>query len=315
MDGVAHWDQARAFEADLPPMRARWRDLGRAAGSVAVGVQRIDVAPGFQSTPPHAHGNAEEIFWVLEGAGFLWMDDTAWAIAPGDCIVHRPRTAPHTIVGGPDGVSVLAFGTRPGAEPGLHGRSDMPVTFGFRSVRHPEHPWSLEAGRDVVDVSSPSPDRPRSVVTLAELEPDGRDRRHAGVDRTVTYAGSAAGAQLSGLSHFVVVPGALANVPHCHSAEEELFVVLDGDGTLELWDVQAEIVGTAPVTPGSIVARPAGTAVSHAIRAGSDGLTMLGYSDYHPDDACFYPRSQKVALGGLGIRFRVTNVDYFDGEE
>ena len=30
---------------------------------------------------------------------------------------------------------------------------------------------------------------------------------------------------------------------------------------------------------------------------------MLGYSDVHPSDACFYPRSQKVSLGGLGIRF------------
>src|SRR5262252_1117738 len=112
MDGVSHWDEARTFEADRLPMRATWRDLGRAARSVAVGVQRIDVAPGFQSTPAHAHGTSEEIFWVLAGAGFLWMDGKAWAIAPGDCIVHRPRTAAHTVVGGPEGLSVLAFGTR-----------------------------------------------------------------------------------------------------------------------------------------------------------------------------------------------------------
>jgi len=313
MDTVAHWDQARAFDADYPPVRGRWRNLGAAARSVAVGLQRIDVAPGFQSTPVHAHGTSEEIFYVLEGAGFLWMDGSAWAIAPGDCVVHRARTAGHTIVGGPDGVSVLAFGTRPGGEPGLHVRSDTPVVYGFRGIDHPEHPFSLEAGLDVVDVSAPSPDRPRSVVALADVPTRRRDR--AGVHRTIAPIGHAAGAKLSGLTQFDVDPLSLANIPHCHSAEEELFVVLDGDGELELWDIHAESVGAHALTAGSVVARPAGTGVSHSIRAGAGGLRMLGYSDYHSDDACFYPRSQNVALGGLGIRFRVTQVDYFDGEE
>jgi uncharacterized cupin superfamily protein len=315
MDGVAHWDQARVFAADRPPVRGRWRNLGAAARSVAVGVQRIDVAPGFQSTPAHAHGNSEEIFWVLEGTGFLWMDGTAWAVAPGDCIVHRPRTPAHAIVAGPDGVSVLAFGTRPGAEPALHGRSDTALTFGFRGVTHPEHPWSLEAGSDVVDVSEPSAERPRSVVALADFEPEGEDRNHAGVDRAVVHIGRLAGAQISGLTHFDVAAGALSNVPHCHAAEEELFVVLDGDGTLELWNVHGEAAGSAPLTPGSVASRPAGSGISHSIRAGDSGLRMLGFSDIHPNDVCFYPRSQKVSMRGLGIRFRVTNVDYFDGEE
>src|SRR5262249_35837101 len=245
MDGVSHWDEARVFEADRPPMRGRWRNLGVAARSVAVGVQRIDVEPGFQSTPPHAHGSSEEIFWVLEGSGFLWMDDKAWAIGPDDCIAHRPRTAPHTVVGGPDGLSVLAFGTRAGAEPGLHGRSDTQVTFGFRGVMHPEHPWSLEAGRDVVDVSAPVDERPPTVVALADVE--AREWARAGLDRVVRFVGEAAGARDSGLSHFVVAPGALSNVPHCHSTEEELFVVLDGDGTVELWDIHAEVVASASV--------------------------------------------------------------------
>jgi uncharacterized cupin superfamily protein len=315
MDGLAHWDDTRTFDADFPPVRGRWRNLGAAARSTAVGVQRIDVAPGHQSTPVHAHGNSEEIFYVLEGAGFLWMDGTAWAVGPGDCIVHRARTAGHTIVGGPDGVSVLAFGTRPGAEPALHVRSDTAVVFGFRTREHPEHPWSLEAGLDVVDVSSPSPDRPRSVVALGDLQ-DGAERRdRAGVHREIVRLGRVAGARESGLTHYVVDPRSLANVPHCHSAEEEIFVILEGDGTLELWDAHAESVGSHPLRAGSVVVRPPGTGISHSIRAGANGMRMLGYSDRHPDDACFYPRSQNVALSGLGILFRVTQVDYFDGEE
>jgi len=92
-------------------------------------------------------------------------------------------------------------------------------------------------------------------------------------------------------------------------------VILEGTGTLELWDVHAESVGSAELTAGSVISRPAGTGISHSIRAGAHGLQMLGYSDHHPSDACFYPRSQKIAMSGLGVRFRVTNVDYFDGEE
>jgi uncharacterized cupin superfamily protein len=135
------------------------------------------------------------------------------------------------------------------------------------------------------------------------------------VGRTVAHISRVAGARISGLTHFDVDAGRLANVPHCHSADEELFVVLDGSGTLELCDVHADPVGSHELTAGSIVARPAGTGVSHAIRAGAGGLRMLGYSDRHSDDACFYPRSQNVAMSGLGIRFRVTQVEYFDGEE
>ncbi len=315
MDGLAHTDDTRAFDADFPPVRGRWRNLGVAARSVAIGLQRIDVAPGFQSTPVHAHGNSEEIFYVLEGTGFVWMDDTAWAIGPGDCIVHGARTAGHTVVGGPDGISVLAFGTRPGAEPGLHARSDTEVVYGFRGVTHAAHPFSLEAGLDVVDVSSPSPDRPRTVVALDDVPVKADDRNHAGVSRAVRPLGRAAGARISALTHFDIDPHALANVPHSHSAEEELFVVLEGDGTLELWNVHAESAGSAELTAGSIVSRPAGSGVSHSIRAGADGLRMLGYSDRHPGDACFYPRSQTIAMAGLGVRFRVTQVDEFDGEE
>ena len=41
---------------------------------------------------------------------------------------------------------------------------------------------------------------------------------------------------------------------------------------------------------------------------------MLGYSDHHPGDICFYPRSQKINFCGLGITARIERVDYTDGE-
>ena len=55
------------------------------------------------------------------------------------------------------------------------------------------------------------------------------------VARAVRDLGRAAGSEKTGMQLFDVAPGKLVNPPHCHSAEEEIFVVLDGAGSLELW--------------------------------------------------------------------------------
>ena len=111
-----------------------------------------------------------------------------------------------------------------------------------------------------------------------------------------------------------VDPGGLSNLPHCHSVEDELFVVVRGGCALELLHSD----GTAeshPVHPGHVVSRPAGTGVSHTFGAGDDGLELLAYGLRDPSDMCFYPRSGKIAFGGLDVVVRVQRVDYWDGEE
>ena len=47
------------------------------------------------------------------------------------------------------------------------------------------------------------------------------------VARAVRDLGRAAGSEKTGLQLFDITPGKLVNPPHCHSAEEEIFVVLD----------------------------------------------------------------------------------------
>ena len=97
--------------------------------------------------------------------------------------------------------------------------------------------------------------------------------------------------------------------PHCHGAEEELFVVLEGGGTLLVGDEELSI------RPGHVVARPAGTGVAHAFTAGPDGLTFLAYGPREPNDICYYPRSNKIYFCGVGVITRVERLDYWDGEE
>jgi uncharacterized cupin superfamily protein len=121
--------------------------------------------------------------------------------------------------------------------------------------------------------------------------------------------GQAAGSRATGLKHVWTAPSKLATPLHCHSMEEELFVVLDGDGSLLLGDEEL------PVRAGHVVARPPGTGVAHAFCAGPDGLEFLAYGTRHPGDACYYPRSNKVSFRGLGVIARLERLSYWDGEE
>jgi uncharacterized cupin superfamily protein len=133
--------------------------------------------------------------------------------------------------------------------------------------------------------------------------------------------GRAAGSERTGIKHVTVAPGQLSAPPHCHSGEEEIFVVLEGSGTLELFASPRGSQGYAtepsshPVRAGSTVARPAATRVPHAFRAGPDGLTLLAYGTRDPDDIAFYPRSNKVYLRGVGVIARLEQLDYWDGED
>ena len=120
--------------------------------------------------------------------------------------------------------------------------------------------------------------------------------------------GDVLGSGRTGVGHLVVAPGALSGPPHCHAAEEEIFFVLDGDGTLLLGDEEH------PVRAGSVVARPPGTGVAHAFRAGDGPLTLLAFGTREPNDIVFFPRSGKVGLRGVRARFFVTQVEYWDGE-
>src|SRR5439155_13476877 len=93
-------------------MSATWTPLGGAAGSWRAGATRIELEPGEQPTPPHIHGDAEEIFYVLGGSGLTLLDDDAYEIRAGDCIVYKITHEAHTIQAGDDGLDVIGLGER-----------------------------------------------------------------------------------------------------------------------------------------------------------------------------------------------------------
>jgi uncharacterized cupin superfamily protein len=307
---VAHWDEAPSGRPDRPGVGGRWTRLGDAAGSRTVGVNRIQLDPGEVSTPAHVHGADEEIFFVLAGSGLSWQDGETHEIRAGDCLVHRPRTKAHTLRAGDDGLDVLAYGQRiriGGAYLPKVGTYWLWPT--WAEVGEGANPFDRDQR---LDWPEPGP-RPESIVHLDDVESS-----FGGVAKRV---GAAAGARESGLNWVALPPNEEGAPPHCHSAEEELFVVLDGEGTLELWGgpqpgepLPTEPQETHPVRRGSVVARPAGTRISHCLRAGGAGLTYLAYGTREPNDICYYPRSNKVFFRGLGLIARLEPLGYFDGE-
>jgi uncharacterized cupin superfamily protein len=129
------------------------------------------------------------------------------------------------------------------------------------------------------------------------------------VARTRRNLGRAAGSISTGIQHVEVVPGKHSAPAHCHSLEEEIFVILAGDGVVVLGDEET------PVRAGHVISRPAGTGVAHVFRAGAGGLTYLAYGMRHPGDVCYYPRSNKVAFRGVNLVARLERLDYWDGED
>src|SRR5438445_13044159 len=93
-------------------MSATLTPLGTAAGSWRAGATRIELAPGEQPTPPHIHGDAEEIFYVLNGSGLTLLDDDAYEIRAGECIAYKSPHEAHPIRAGDHGLAVIAFRAR-----------------------------------------------------------------------------------------------------------------------------------------------------------------------------------------------------------
>ena len=309
--GVAHWDEVKAIRREAGPMRFTASDLGTAAGSRNVGLRRYRLEAGDRPTPPHVHGAEEEIFYVLSGSGLSWQDGETFEIRAGDCIVHRAAEEAHTIVAGDDGLDVLVFGQRIPVEVGYLPRAEAAwlwptwvetasaIPWEYDWSQAPE-PWQREIAAGELELPRPG-DRPANIVNVEDIAAE-----FWGTSRPV---GNAAGSRKTGLWHVALPPRGQGAPAHCHSAEEELFVILDGDATLELTPSPV-IAERTPreeiaVRAGHVVGRPPGTGIAHAFRPGERGLTYLAYGTREPNDITYYPEDRKIAFRGVKVAMRV----------
>jgi uncharacterized cupin superfamily protein len=310
---LAHWDDVEPYRRAKGEMDATWQLLGAAAGTRGVGVHRVRVAPGALPTPPHLHRASEEVFFVLGGSGLAWQDETVHEVRPGDCVIYRANELAHTFVAGPDGLDYLVFGTRHPTDSGWLPRSRAVLLRGSWVEGRDDDPWDAEALSEPLAYGEPAP-RPANIVNVDEVEHEEWRGR-----LTTAPLATSERSELAGLHWEQIAPGRRGSVPHCHSEEEEVFVILDGTATLELWpsprrETAGEKKEELALRPGHLVARPPGTGISHSFLAGPEGVTMLTYGTRRPNDMAWYPRSNKLNWRGLGVIGRIETLDYFDGE-
>jgi uncharacterized cupin superfamily protein len=305
---IVHWDDVESEYDEAGTIGSTWTQLARAAGSDRINMNRIRIASGRRSTPLHSESD-EEIFFVLSGSGLSWQregdEDATFEIRAGDCLVHLAGREAHTLVAGEGGLDVLAFGVGPHPALAYFPRLDV-IRVGPAIVDvDARHQWDLEGALSDPDLPPPGP-RPSRIVNAEDVEPEQWGRGDVSVE--TRDLGVSAGSNRTGINYNRIAPGKLSAPPHCHSVEEELFVILEGEGVCILGDEEY------PVRQGHVVARPASSRVPHAFRGGEVGLAMLAYGTRDPNDICYYPRSDKIYFRGVGLMTRVPRLDYWDGE-
>jgi uncharacterized cupin superfamily protein len=115
-----------------------------------------------------------------------------------------------------------------------------------------------------------------------------------------------------GAGYDVLAPGMRSCPYHYHHAQEEMFVILEGRGTLR---VAGESV---PVRAGDVVFIPPGPEYPHQFINSSDApMRYLSISTQERPEIVVYPDSGKVQAYDKGVRLlqrAATNLDYWDGE-
>src|SRR5688572_22201653 len=126
------------------------------------------------------------------------------------------------------------------------------------------------------------------------------------------------GAQKLGYNLTVLPPGKAQCPFHSHHGEEEMFLILEGEGELRFGEQRY------PLRKHDVIACPTGGAeVAHQIiNTGTTALRYLALSNLVDIDTCEYPDSNKIMVTtggrhqkGLRKMFRAENtVEYYDRE-
>ena len=138
----------------------------------------------------------------------------------------------------------------------------------------------------------------------------------------VADIGRRIGARKLGYNLTVIDPGKAAYPAHAHHINEEMFLILEGQGELRLGEARHAL------RAGDVVAcPPGGPETAHQIRnTGSEPLKVLSISTFEPVDVIDYPDSNTTGFGVLatgpdgqprlkrGLTSNEGQPKYWDGE-
>lgn len=153
-----------------------------------------------------------------------------------------------------------------------------------------------------------------AVVTQAVSSPNGKFAAN------IASLGAQIGAKKLGVSLAVVAAGQKAWPKHAHHSNEEMFFILEGEGTYHCGDE------SAPVRAGDLIAAPPGSgATAHQIENTSAAeLRYLAFSTRLEPEVVEYPDSGKVGVASYAghdtpaVRLLVPageSLDYWQGED
>lgn len=148
-----------------------------------------------------------------------------------------------------------------------------------------------------------------NIDDLTWIERQGPGRFH----RRQAEIGLLIGARKLGYQLMELEPGKIMVPLHGHTAEEELYVVLEGAATIRFPR------GEFPIRKGDFIALPVGTAAAHSIRNDTGARCVLvALANIDPSDCAFYPDSDKLLVARGMMRRMVSGtaeLDYYDGEK
>ncbi|WP_052947825.1 cupin domain-containing protein [Aneurinibacillus tyrosinisolvens] len=103
-----------------------------------------------------------------------------------------------------------------------------------------------------------------------------------------------------------------ANRLHSHSDVDEMFVVLEGSGSLMTEQ------GEFPLIKGDVISKPAGSGLATKLIAGAEGMTILdieAWTRSDQTDIVVYPQHREVFLRGRGLDHVTAIENYLPGSE
>lgn len=137
----------------------------------------------------------------------------------------------------------------------------------------------------------------------------------AGFEFRHSRVGPSIGLQKIGCSIYVVPPGKRAFPYHAHAVIEEMFIILEGSGTLRHDDREHVIKA------GDVIAAPCGEA-HQIINTSDEDLRYLAVSSNESTDVVRYPDSGKVLAYSAAFEEPLRHItrlddatDYYDGEK
>ena len=159
---------------------------------------------------------------------------------------------------------------------------------------------------------------PKPIMNLDEAVFDDVEENGIYTSKRATI-GAHIGARKLGYNLTVLPPGKVQCPFHNHHGEEEMFLILEGEGELRFGDQRY------PLRANDVIACPTGgPEVAHQIvNTGTTTMRYLSLSTVAEVEACEYPDSGKVlvfadAPGKLRLRKMIraeTTVDYYDREK